>query len=80
MWYNADMKRKITAIFEKWKKNGARKPLLVYGARQVGKSYAIREFGLQSYPSFIEVDFERDASVRTIFNADLDPQSIIRSL
>ena len=74
------MKRKITAIFDKWKKNGARKPLLVYGARQVGKSYAIREFGLQNYQDLIEVDFERDASARTVFNADLDPQDIIRSL
>ena len=74
------MKRKITTVFEKWKKNGARKPLLVYGARQVGKSYAIREFGLKNYQNLIEVDFERNALARTIFYGDLDPPGIIRSL
>jgi predicted AAA+ superfamily ATPase len=74
------MRRKIERVFEKWKQDGTRKPMLVYGARQVGKSYSVREFGLKNYQTLIEVDFERDSSVQAVFNTDLDPPSIIRSL
>ena len=74
------MRRKIERVFEKWKLEGARKPMLVYGARQVGKSYAVREFGLKNYQALIEVDFEKDSLAGTVFNTDLDPLGIIKSL
>jgi len=74
------MRRKITSVFEKWKQEGTHKPMLVYGARQVGKSYAVREFGLKNYQDLIEVDFEKDSLARTVFNTDLDPLGIIKSL
>jgi len=54
--------------------------MLVYGARQVGKSYAVREFGLNNYQAQIEVDFEKDNLAQAVFNTDLDPISIIKSL
>ena len=54
--------------------------MLIYGARQVGKSYAAREFALKNYQDLIEVDFEKDSLARTVFNTDLDPLSIIKSL
>ena len=54
--------------------------MLIYGARQVGKSYAAREFALKNYQALIEVDFEKDSLARTVFNTDLDPSGIIKSL
>jgi predicted AAA+ superfamily ATPase len=74
------MRRKITSTFKKWKQDGARKPLLLYGARQVGKSYAVREFGLSNYQALLEVDFEKDSMARTVFSTDLEPIGVIKSL
>jgi predicted AAA+ superfamily ATPase len=74
------MKRKITQQFIAWKKNGAQKPLLVYGARQVGKSYAIIDFGQSHYEQILEVNFERNETAKNIFTTDLEPTKIIKAL
>ena len=54
------MKRKITSKLYEWKNmlNG-RMPLLIYGARQVGKTFEMREFGALYYKNTIYVNFER---------------------
>ncbi len=54
------LKRKMLHELEGWKAAGARKALVLLGARQVGKTYIVREFARQSYDSYIEVNFIDD--------------------
>ena len=73
------MKRFIDYYLRKWKQSEERKPLLLRGARQVGKTYAVRQLG-ESYESFVEVNFEFITNARNVFEIDLDPERIIRDL
>lgn len=72
-------KRLIDFHLEKWKIDPFRKPLLLRGARQVGKTYAIRRLGMQ-FKSFVKVNFERLEGASSIFEKDLNPKKIILSL
>lgn len=74
------MKRFIEEKFKAWKDSKARKPLIVRGARQVGKTFTIKEFGKSSFPSLVIVDFERSRAVHSIFRDDLDPYKMIQEL
>ena len=60
-----------------WKLNNDKKPLVVYGARQVGKTYLIQTFGKTAYRQMAYINFERAEKMRDIFLADLDPQRLI---
>ena len=60
-----------------WKLNPKRKPLIFYGARQVGKTYLVQEFGKTEYRQMVYINFERAEKIRNIFLADLDPQRLI---
>ncbi len=73
------MLRKIDAHFAEWKSRVDRKVLLVRGARQVGKTYSIREFG-KTFGSFIEINFEREPEVKTFFKGSLDPIGICQKI
>ncbi len=73
------MKRLIDYHLRKWKDSPLRQPLLLRGARQVGKTYAVREFG-KTFTSFVEINFESNKKAKTIFNADLDPKRILREI
>jgi uncharacterized protein len=73
------MKRLIDYYLKGWKISDNRKPLLVRGARQVGKTFSIRELG-KSFDSFVEVNFEMMPKAATIFEQDLRPERIIRDL
>ena len=73
------MKRLIETELIKWKDVKFRKPLLLRGARQVGKTYVARKLGKQ-FSSFVEVNFETKPDVRSIFEKDLDAHRIIRDL
>jgi uncharacterized protein len=73
------MKRFIDQELLQWKENPARKPLLVRGARQVGKTYSVRQLA-KSFSSFLEINFESDLSVRTFFEKDLNPDEICLNL
>ena len=73
------MKRTLDHYLRVWGENAARKSLLVRGARQVGKTFTVRQFG-QTFDSFFEVNFERDPELGTIFDRDLDPFRIVRDL
>ncbi|MDR3331499.1 MAG: ATP-binding protein [Synergistaceae bacterium] len=74
------MERKITQELTKWKQNSQAKPLVVYGARQVGKTYVIREFGQNRYQNLIEVNFEVEETLSSIFAISLQPKAIIKAL
>lgn len=58
-----------------WKTEVHRKPLLIRGARQVGKSSAVRHLG-KSFDHFIELNFERNPEIKQLFSASLNPQEI----
>lgn len=62
------MERNITKQIEKWHNSADKKALLIDGARQVGKTYIIREFGKAHYESFIEINFFEDATARKMFS------------
>ena len=64
-------KRHIDSYLEEWKISYNRKPLLVRGARQVGKSSAIRHLG-ESFKYFVEINLERQKNVRMLFGENLD--------
>jgi uncharacterized protein len=74
------MKRLLTKQLLDWKAELGRKPMLVRGARQVGKSYIIREFGLKNFSSFVEINFELDPEYKKLFDASLDPSTLIKNL
>jgi hypothetical protein len=78
-WKIAMFKRLIDFHLDKWKIDPFRKPLLLRGARQVGKTYAVRRLGGQ-FQSFVEVNFERLEGAAAIFEKDLAPEKIILSL
>ena len=63
--------RHIDRQLQEWKVSARRKPLLIRGARQVGKSTAVRELG-RSFRYFIEVNLERQPSIRQFFTHDID--------
>jgi len=72
-------KRIIDFHLDRWKTDPFRKPLLLRGARQVGKTYAVRRLGGQ-FKSFVEVNFERLEEAASIFEKDLAPERLILSL
>ncbi|MCZ6673511.1 MAG: AAA family ATPase [Verrucomicrobia bacterium] len=71
--------RKIIGQLKVWKESPRRKPLLLRGARQVGKTFAVREFG-KSYRYFLEVNFEETVEIHSFFEGSLDPVSISEKL
>ncbi|MDR0414538.1 MAG: AAA family ATPase [Prevotellaceae bacterium] len=76
------MKRSIDSGLQEWKDSRIRKPLLLRGARQVGKSSTVRELGKQ-FESFVEVNFEKDDllyGVNTVFERGSNPKRICDEL
>jgi predicted AAA+ superfamily ATPase len=73
------MKRRIEEKLDKWKRDKRRKPLLIRGARQVGKTYIVRKFG-KKFKRYVEINFEFQNDAREIFKTDLKPGRIIRDL
>ena len=73
------MKRIIDHFLLQWKQDDDRRPLLMQGARQVGKTYSVRQLGT-SYPDFVEINLERQPDAPSVFEGDLDPAVICREL
>jgi predicted AAA+ superfamily ATPase len=74
------MKRNITASLEVWKISSDRKPLILRGARQVGKTYSLKAFGQRNFPHCHYVNFEEDERSSRIFDRDLKPDRILDEL
>ena len=74
------MKRNVTAFLDDWKRSANHKPLVLKGARQVGKTYALKEFGRMAFPRCHYVNFEEDERLGRIFEQDLKPQRIHEEL
>jgi hypothetical protein len=71
------MKRKLDKCLLEWKTRLGRKPLILRGARQVGKTFSITEFGRQEFENLIQIDFELDRNIRNIFAGDLSPSNLL---
>jgi predicted AAA+ superfamily ATPase len=69
--------------FEKlkeWKKSKKRKPLVIQGARQVGKTWLMKEFGRREFETVVYLNFESSSRLRELFVADFDIERIITSI
>ncbi len=73
------MKRKIDTVLNQWKSSKVRQPLLVRGARQVGKTYSVTAFGESQFKNIVTINFEERPEFSTCF-LDYEPQKIIDSL
>ena len=74
------LKRKIDDYLIEWKKNNNRLPLIVKGARQIGKTNAIRNFGNKNYRNFIEINFVLQPQFKTIFEDGFEVDNIIKNI
>ena len=74
------MKRKITDNLIAWKNEKGRKPLVVTGARQCGKTYAIKEFGREHFENLAYFNFEGNAALQSIFDYDFNIERIVTEL
>ena len=72
--------RKIDKFLKEWKNNSDRKPLIVKGARQVGKTESIRAFGKANYQSVIEINFVLQKKFRAIFDNGYEVDTIIKNI
>lgn len=73
------LRRKIDDYLIQWKNNPDRMPLVIKGARQIGKTFSIRNFA-KNYKSFIEINFITDPQFKTIFSNGYSPEEIIRQI
>ena len=64
----------------KWKKNKKRKPLIIEGARQVGKTWLMQEFGRQYYKDTVYINFDSNSSMTELFSSDLNTDRLILGL
>lgn len=64
----------------KWKQNKRRKPLIIEGARQVGKTWLMKEFGRQEYKDTIYINFDSNSRMAELFASDLDTERLIMGL
>ena len=67
------MYRKIIDFLEKWKSSRHRKPLILQGARQVGKTYSILEFGRTHYENVAYFNFETNPKLNATFEENITP-------
>lgn len=71
------MYRKIHETFTEWRNQQDRKPLILMGARQVGKTYSVREFALSRYQNVVEINFQDAASEREYFSTRRSASDIL---
>ena len=74
------MKRNAIQSLINWKNDDERKPLVLRGARQVGKTWLMKEFGKTCYTSFVYFNFDEDEELKSIFKVNKNPQRIIELL
>jgi hypothetical protein len=74
------MKRIIEPRLLEWKEGPRRKPLVIRGARQVGKTYTVRHFGQERFKECVSVDLERNPAWHKVFERDSDPRRICSEL
>ena len=74
------MKRNALEALMQWKSSEDRKPMVLKGARQVGKTWLMKEFGRTAYDSFVYFNFDEEDELKSIFEVNKNPQRIIELL
>ena len=77
---NTDMERTAYEALLNWKNSTHRKPLVIKGARQVGKTWLMKEFGKKEFESVAYINFEKVTQLANLFEEDFDIQRILRSI
>ena len=72
------MKRNILELLVEWKASEDRKPLILNGARQVGKTYILEEFGKEHFENVVYLNMEIEGDVRNFIEKELSPRKIIQ--
>ena len=74
------MKRFILEELIKWKNSKYRKPLILKGARQIGKTYILKQFGKENYEDIAYFNFDHDEDLQNLFESSKNPQRILEQL
>jgi predicted AAA+ superfamily ATPase len=74
------IKRNLYKKLLQWKNSKNRKPLILRGARQVGKTFLLKLFGKQEYSSVIYLNFEEDPKLINLFTGNLNPTTILENI
>lgn len=74
------MKRSAISALIEWKNNEERKPLVIRGARQVGKTWLMKEFGEKYYKNYVYLNFDEEDELKSIFTANKNPHRIVELL
>ena len=74
------MKREKLSELKSWKNKSSRKPLIIRGARQVGKTWLMKEFGNTQYSQTVYINFEKTKQLKSLFDEDFDIRRIILAL
>lgn len=74
------MERLLLKELREWKEKPNRKPLILQGARQVGKTWLLKEFGSKCFDDVCYVNFERTSPINDVFDGDLTPQRLVTQL
>jgi len=74
------MRRLLEKQVVDWKDSPRRKPLLIRGARQVGKTWLVENVLAKKFAGFVKVDFEKRRDLHSVFDGDLEPRSILNHL
>ena len=74
------MKRNIYPQFIQWQQSARRKPLILRGARQVGKTYILEQFAKKEYENYCHLNFDEEPHLAHFFEEALNPKRIIKEL
>ena len=74
------MKRLAEKHLKDWKDSSRRKPLIIRGARQVGKTWLVDHFAAEYFTSYVKIDLEKRRDLHAVFEDNLDPKNIIKQL
>ena len=75
-----DIRRDIIADFKQWKDCPQRKPILLQGARQIGKTWVMEAFGKECFEQYARFDFDRQPELKSVFQVSKSPERIIKEL
>ena len=74
------MERHLMQKLVEWKNKKRRKPLIIRGARQVGKTWLMKEFGRRYYEEVIYISFDNNERMKQVFTIDMDTERIVNAL
>ena len=74
------MERKIDSFYQKWKKDVIRKPLILYGPKQIGKTFSALDFGKREYKNTVYFNSQNNKELKDLFQKERSTEKIILKL